>query len=144
MKAITAILFLLLALPLNAQAQIIWHGADQITVEWDAPDPALADGSALPVGDSLAYRVYYKEAGNPQATPIEVTTAPIIEQTLVITVPPEIQLFYGVRALRMRDGSELSQSEYAWSNDPDATGENPPWGVVRYMSPGSITNLGKQ
>ena len=94
-----------------AMAQDI-HWANQITVEWDAPE-FLIDGTPIPAGDVLSYNMYLRPNG--------ATTEPIVGASSVLeytyTLPEGIHE-PGVSALRYIGGTGTPfESDITWSKD---------------------------
>lgn len=119
---------LLVLLPSIVWGQM-WIPANQKTIGWDAVT-TLQDGSAIPSGNSISYKVYRRpELG----TETEVATTTNTNYTITFSV--EGKYFIGVKSLRLdSSGAQLSESLVSWSNDPAVVAAGT-FGIIYYLGP---------
>lgn len=143
MKILGILLIIAVFMAIGPRAQAFtWYTANQYTIAWDAVTEK-SDGTAIPDTDTVEYSVALSnQITDPDKTnPVEVWRGPEIQTTFTIAV--EGQYFIGVKAIRkIADGTDVSESVNAWSDDPGATGDNP-FGVRFYLSPKLVTGIGK-
>ncbi len=119
-----------------------WFTADKLSVDWGA-STTLIDGSPIPTGDVIKYKLYIKDAINPLAVE-ELITSDLTVQTYEVKFTKEGRFFIGVCAVRYSGGTTyIGKSVIAWSSDPLYTLNNP-FGGVYYISPSPPTGLRKQ
>ena len=140
MKALSIILIILsIGLFVAPSHAVDWKNLNQATVAWDAVT-TLSDGSAIPEGSSIQYRVYMANAvTDPNKTnPAVLGTIPNIEY--LITINAEGKYIIGVSAVRFADGAEVEESDINWS---DVNGDSTPnpFGFVHYLKPAIPKNL---
>lgn len=136
--AIIALLAFVLPGPVIAQSFVT---ANQVTVAWDAVTQ-LSNGDPLPATDSMEYSVYTTDAIVPDKTEgAAVWRGPELQTVITFTI--EGMYWVGVRAHRIRDGTELNQSTVAWSDNPVSTNDSP-WGVQFWLPPGIVQGLRPQ
>ena len=112
-KIAILLMAMLLLCASSASAVDDWHQADSKTIAWDAA--TLADGSPIPVGDSLDYNVYSRNEDGSNVTLLGTTN--LLQYT--ITIPVDTKLIVGVSARRtMADGTVTDWSTTNWSDDP--------------------------
>lgn len=100
----------------TAMSQTI-HWADQITIEWDAPE-FLIDGTPIPAEDAVAYNMYLRLNG--ETTKPFVATVSALQYTYTL---PEGIHEAGVSAVRYIGGvGSPFESNIVWSLDA-----NPPF-----------------
>ena len=105
------IVFLVLFVAGFTMAQTI-HWANQITVEWDAPE-FLTDGNPIPSEDVFAYNMYLRLNGSTEEPYVATTSALTYTYTL-----PEGVHEAGVSAVRYIGGAGLPfESDILWSLD---------------------------
>ena len=117
-----------------------WRTTNQATVAWDAVN-TLSDGSALPAGDIVKYRVYLANAiTDPnKANPALIDETDLLQFTL--TLNAEGRYLIGVQAVRYDSAlAELGTSEINWSDVNGAATPNP-FGIVHYFNPAIPMNL---
>lgn len=121
----------LLTFPANAQ---VWYTANQVTIAWDAvPKVQSTD-------QENKYQVYTR---NDLVSAGQVVGGEITATHLLITLSAEGRYYFGVKAVRYPQGETVGQSSsVAWSNTPEATGNNP-FGVMYYALPAIPVNLRK-
>ena len=111
-----------------------WHTANQHTVGWD-PVTEFPDGTPIDPQE-VSYRVYISKSTNPDRTDA-IKQGDTTETTFVVTLSTEGCYFVGVSTVRTVDGSEVSESLLAWSNQPEFD-----WGICYYEAfpaPGGLT-----
>lgn len=130
-------------LTMGARAQAFeWFTANQYTIAWGAVT-LKSDGTAIPGTDAVEYVAYLANAvTDPDKTkPAEVYAG--VEVQTVITLNVEGQYLAGVKSVRkIADGTVVSESVIVWSDNPGATNNNP-FGVRFYLSPATVTGIGK-
>jgi hypothetical protein len=119
---------------------IDWKKTNQATVAWDAVS-VLGDGTALPAGDVVKYRVYLaNEKTDPdKANPSKLGETDLLQYT--ITLNTEGRFWVGVQSVRYDSaGVELEVSDINWS---DTNGEYTPvpFGIFHHVPPGKPKNL---
>lgn len=138
------ILFVILATLIGLIAghafAIEWHIANQKTIAWD-PVTTLTDGTSLPAGDSVLYRIWIKRDGQINESVI----ADNVDMTqYTLTLDQEGRFFVGIQAIRVYtiDGQDLiSESEIAWSDIPENCANSNDFGVVYLISPAKAGGL---
>lgn len=133
MPIITAVI-LLLALP--ALAVDTWKPCNQLTISW-GPVRTLSDGSALPEGQTIAYKLYARADGDAPAVALSTVTAP----PATITFSTEGKYILGVSTVRMAGQEVLSESVIVWSDDPAACADSKTFGAQYYLPPVTVGNL---
>ena len=105
-----------------AVGAVEWRTANQTTIGWDAVT-LLDDGSALPAGTTIQYRVYMSNSitDPTKANPVTLTTTDQLEYT--ITLNAEGKFYVGVSAVRFDGTEEVDESAINWS---DVNGEMTP------------------
>lgn len=136
------LLMLLFSVPAMAQT---WFTANQVTVGWDAVT-TLDDGSPLPTGDTVQYRVYLVNAiTDPSKTnPTEVTTAAITELEYTMTLGVEGKYFVGLLSERIVSGAGgevIPANAIAWSDDPAVAKDGNTFGVQYFIPPAGVTGM---
>jgi hypothetical protein len=143
MKILLMLLITAVFLTMGAAAHAFeWFTANQYTVAWDIVT-LKTDGTAIPSTDTVEYVAYLSNTvTDPDKTnPVEVYAG--AEVQTVITLNAEGQYLFGVKSVRkIGDGTVVSESVIAWSDDPGATGDKP-FGVRFYLSPATVTGIGK-
>jgi len=140
MKKWVSALFIVLLVAGIALAQT-WHTANQATVEWD-PVSILSNGDPLPAGDTVEYTVYLANAiTDPNKdNPSEIATIP--DTSHLITLNVEGSYFVGVKAVRkIADGTNVGESEVAWSDDPQFVQGGETFGLRYFLPPAAIGNM---
>ena len=134
---VLAILFFFVGM---AYAAVTWHTTNQFTVQWDAVS-TTADGGAIT--GTVEYEVFIANAVTDpnKANPVSVWRGPETQATL--TLNTEGQYMIGVKAIGVVDGSDVSESTMAWSDDPAAT-NNATFGVKHFFAPASPGGLRPQ
>ena len=118
-----------------------WHTTNQATVEWDAVT-TVGGGTPLPAGDTIEYVVYLANAiTDPNKTnPSEVGRLTGTSQLITLNV--EGQYFVGVKAIRkIPDGTEVGESEVAWSDDPQYCQNGETFGLRYFLPPAAPKNM---
>ena len=108
-----------------------WHPANQATVGWDAVT-TLANGDPLPAGDEIRYSVV--RAGADKQNPVVVADR-ILETQFTVTFEQEGRYLLGVYAHRIADGEEVGSTgdNISWSDDPERTGADGPFGALFFV-----------
>jgi hypothetical protein len=122
-------------------AALDWHTADQATVAWDAVT-VNTDGGHLGAQDNVEYSVYLTDSTNPLKDSSTAVWRGSETQTLV-TLSQEGSFYAGVRAHRIRDGTEVSISSVSWADDPVVTNDSP-WGLLFFFPPASVKGIMKR
>jgi len=114
-----------------------WHVANQTTVAWDAVT-VLSDGSPLPTGDTIEYKIYLANSvTDPSKTnPVEVGRTAALQFT--ITLGTEGRFLVGFQSIRISGGADVGESVIAWSDDPAACLNNETFGLVYFLPPGKV------
>ena len=117
-----------------------WHTANQVTLGWDAVTQ-LVDGTAIPEGEIVKYKVWIKNAIT-GGDPVELVETTDLEFTL--TIGSEGKYFLGVQALRYQSDGEtlIGESIICWSDVPECCGGNIAFGVQFFNLPASPGGLG--
>ena len=118
-----------------------WHTTNQATVEWDAIT-TLSNGDPLPATDTVEYVVYLANAitdpGKTNPSEIARTT----DTSQLITLNVEGQYFVGVKAIRkIADGTEVGESEVAWSDLPQYCQNGETFGLRYFLPPAAPANM---
>lgn len=123
-------------------AEITWHQLNEARVAWDAVTK-LTDGSDVPEGDLVRYKVFVAEPEKKDEK-FELGETELLE--FKVGIPKEGKFYAGVQALRYRlideELTELSRSIISWSDEPECTNNNP-FGVVFYFKMTAPLNLRK-
>jgi hypothetical protein len=129
-----------LAVPAFAQVSN-WHIANQATVGWDAVTQ-LDNGDPLPAGDVVQYVVLLANAlTDPNKTnPAEVGTVTALEYTVTLNV--EGRYLVGIRAERIVEGTKVSESIVAWSDDPAYVANGETFGLSYFRPLKAVGGLG--
>lgn len=115
-----------------------WFTANQATVAWDAVT-AKTDGQPLDALDSMEYSIYLSDSLLPlKDSTVVAWRGPELQTTL--TLLQEGAFFVGIKAHRIRDGDEVSQSIVVWSDEPLYTNDQP-FGLRYWMAPAAVTGL---
>lgn len=117
-----------------------WKTTNQATAAWDAVT-TLDDGSALPAGNTVKYRVYLSNAVTDpdKANPALLGETDQLEY--VITLNAEGKYFVGVQSVRFDEtATEVGVSAINWSDTNGAATPNP-FGLVHYLPPAAPANL---
>lgn len=143
MKILGILLIIAVFMTMGARVHAFtWYTADQYTIAWDAVT-LKTDDTTIPDTDTIEYVVSMSnKITDPDKTnPVDLWRGPEIQT--IITLNVEGHYFFGVKAIRkIADGTDVSESVNAWSDDPAATGDNP-FGVRFYLSPKRVTGIGK-
>jgi hypothetical protein len=118
-----------------------WHTVNQATVAWDAVT-ALDNGDPLPAGDTIEYVVYLANAiTDPNKdNPSEIETITATQSTITLNV--EGSYFVGVKAVRkIADGTNVGESEVAWSDDPQFVQGGATFGLRYFLPPAAPGNM---
>ena len=120
---------------------ITWKPANQITIGWE-PVTLLTDGSAIPAGSVITYRVCISNAiTDPNKTnPVcldDVITG--LEKTITFNV--EGSFVPGVKAVRSVDGTVVSESIISWYDDVTKTATGEAYGYLYYLAPTEVGGL---
>lgn len=140
MKRLIVVLAIALLFVCSTVGAVEWKKTNQATVAWDAVT-TLVDGSAIPAGDVLKYRVYL---ANAQTDPDKANPALLGETDqleYLITLNTEGRYWVGVQTVRYDSaGVELEVSTINWS---DVNGEYTPnpFGIFHHLPPGQVKNL---
>jgi len=140
MKRFFSVIAILLIFTGIAFAQT-WHTVNQATVEWDAVT-ALDNGDPLPAGDTIEYVVYLANAiTDPNKdNPSEIETITATQSTITLNV--EGSYFVGVKAVRkIADGTNVGESEVAWSDDPQFVQGGETFGLRYFLPPAAPGNM---
>jgi len=116
---------------------VTWHTANQSTIAWDAVN-TLSSGEPIPAGDVIQYKIYLVTPTENRDNPTEIGVTEGLEFTITITT--EGEFYPGVRAVRLSNGVPVGESEISWSDNPEATNENP-FGIRYFLPPASITGM---
>jgi hypothetical protein len=131
---ITVLIVVMLFVAGIALAQT-WHTANQATVAWDAV--------AVPAGSTVEYVVYLANAVTDpnKDNPVEIAVTTDLEQLITLNV--EGSYFAGVKARRIltADGSNVGESEVAWSDDPQYCLNGETFGLRYFVPPAAPGNL---
>lgn len=133
-KLVLCFVFAFFVFPAQA---IIWSPANQITLGWDAVT-TLADGSALPAGSSINYKVFTAKAAD-KSDAVEVGIVAITRA--VVTFQIEGRYYLGVQAQRVVGGEVVSVSIIAWSDDAKYTAAGQTFGVQYFLAPAPAGGL---
>lgn len=141
LMAIISIMIVILGFMANCQASdITWHKLNEATVAWDGVT-TLVDGSAIPEGDLVRYKVFVAEPGKKDEKQ-HMGETELLE--FKVGVPGEGNWFVGVMAIRYRLIDEeminLGKSVIAWSDIDEFTNNNP-FGIEFYFKPAAPLNL---
>lgn len=138
MKQWLCILSICLALMVGgvagAHAQT-WKAANQYVLQWD-PVTTMVDGTPLPAGATVRYRIFTKPAPEGQQTEAGIAST----TSFTLTFATEGRYFVGVMAERLVDGTIVATSTVSWSNVAEVTGGNP-FGIQYYGVPANPKNL---
>ena len=139
---ILTILYVCFGLPpacTDAEAQT-WHTTNQTTVGWTEPTE-MADGSANPADLLLEYVVYLSNAVTDpsKANPVQVARVP--DLTALITLNVEGKFFVGLKAVRIVDGEDVTESDMIWSDNPQHVLNGETFGIRYFLAPGTPGNL---
>lgn len=127
-------IFLMLAVAPLTAAAVDWITANQFTVQWD--HSGLEGGYILPAGDTIEFRIYLADSINDpdlQGPISDDWQTPNLEYTL--TLLTEGKFYVGVQAVRLREGSIISNSRIAWSKNVADCADGQAFGVVYYLNP---------
>lgn len=103
-----------------------WHTANQTTIGWD---PVTQFDNGDPINpEEVSYRVYLSKATNPDRTD-KIKLGDTTEVTYLITLTVDGCYFVGVSTVRTVDGTEVSESPLAWSNQPEYN-----WGLCYFTA----------
>lgn len=142
-KFLAMLLMITVFLTMGAAAQAFeWFTANQYTIAWDVVT-LKSDGTEIPATDTVEYVAYLANAVTDpdKSNPVEVYAG--AETQTLITLSAEGQYLAGVKSVRkIEDGTVVSESVINWSDDPGATGGNP-FGIRFYLSPATVTGIGK-
>lgn len=109
----------------------VWYPANQKTIAWD-PVTTLADGSPLPAGSSIQYRVFIKPQGATTQTEAGVTA----NTTFTVTLTAEGKYFVGLQTERKdATGAVVATSPIGWSSDAAIVQGGATFGLTFYQSP---------
>lgn len=144
LMAIISLMIVILGFMANSQAsEITWHKLNEATVGWDAVTK-MTDGSPIPVGDLVRYKVFVAEPDKKDEKH-HMGETELLE--FKVGAPGEGKWFVGVRAIRYRliggEITELGVSEIAWSDIDEFTNNNP-FGIEMYFKPDAPLNLRKK
>lgn len=122
--------------------EITWHQLNKVKIAWDAVT-TLVDGSGIPEGDLVRYKVFIAEPEKKDEK-YHMGETELLEFKLGI--PKEGKFYAGVQALRYRlideELKEISGSIISWSDEPECTNNNP-FGIVFYFKMTAPLNLRK-
>lgn len=140
MKSATAASLIMLLVFAQAGICVEWRSTNQATVAWDAVT-TLNDGSALPAGDYIAYRVYLANS----VTDPEKSNPALLGETdqlqYTVTLNVEGKYYVGVQAVRYdATDTEIETSIINWSDVNGDMTPNP-FGLVHYLPPAAPLNL---
>lgn len=122
-----------------ASAEIeVWHPVNQVEVGWDAVTQTV-DGAEITTG-SVEYDV--RAAGIDRSSPQVLWRGP--ETAATVTLPAEGKFLLGVKAYRVVDGEDVSESEISWSDDASVVKAGLPFGVIHYRPLAPATGFGKE
>jgi hypothetical protein len=141
MKKQLSIAIVILLLIVGVAFAQTWHTANQATVEWDAVT-TVGGGQPLPAGDTIEYVVYLANAitDPDKNNPSEVAT--ITGTSHLITLNVEGSYFVGVKAVRkISDGTNVGESEVAWSDDPQYVQNGETFGLRYFLPPDATKNM---
>lgn len=141
MSVFIPILLILSVFPILPVAALDWYTANQATAAWDAVT-LKNNGAPLDANDTIEYSVYLTDSVNPLKDSTTVVWRGSETQT-IITMTDEWSLFVGVRAHRIRDGTEITSSVVSWSDNPLVT-NSLPWGLRFFFLPATVQNLRKE
>jgi hypothetical protein len=117
-----------------------WRSTNQATIAWDAVT-TLDDGSALPAGHTVKYRVYLSNA----VTDPEKSNPALLGETdqleYTITLNTEGKYYAGVQSVRYDENTvEVGTSVINWSDTNGEMTPNP-FGLIHYLPPAAPVNL---
>jgi len=135
-KIILAAILIVIALPLNLYAVDYWESANSRTIGWDAVT-SLSNGNPIPEGDVIEYVIYTANEDKTNIAEMGKTT----DTTFVVTLSEEGRKIVGVKTVRKRGEEILSESEVAWSDDPQYVSTAGTFGLKYFISPGEVRNL---
>ena len=123
-----------------------WITANQFTVTWDAVTE-LSDGTPLPEGDIIEYRLWLSNAvTDPDKTnPVEVVVTPV--NTYVLTIDAEGRYFVGLQTIRKitigADGEKqvIGESVIGWTDDPEIAAGGAIFGLQYYLPPATVCGV---
>ena len=128
---------LILAVSICPAAAVTWLGANQATIAWEAVT-TLSDGTPLPAGDALSYRVFTKML--PSAA--EVVAGDTTQTQYTLTFSAEGRYVVGIQAIRVPAGTTSEQkSPITWSDSTDVVAVPDPFGIEYFVSPSAIKGL---
>lgn len=138
----TAMALILITALFYAQAAfcVEWRSTNQATVAWDAVT-TLADGSALPAGHYVHYRIYLANAMTDPDKTVPAILGETAELQYTMTLNTEGKYYVGVQTVRYDEtDAEITVSDINWS---DVNGEYTPnpFGLVHYLAPEAPKNL---
>lgn len=137
---IIAILILGLWIFCGNAAAVDWKVTNQATIAWDAVI-TLGDGSALPAGNLIKYKVYLANAITDPNKQNPATLGETDQLEYLITLNAEGKFIPGVSAVRYDEtGAAIDESAINWA---DVNGESTPnpFGLVHYIPPAMPMNL---
>jgi hypothetical protein len=123
-----------------------WHTANQATVAWDAVTTDVSGNPVPAAGERVTYVVYLANAAtDPNKTnPAEVGSTQ--NTTLTFTLGAKGSYFVGLKSvLEADDGAgnwtKASESEVAWSDDPQYAQGGVTFGIRYYPAPSAPGGL---
>ncbi|RPJ12062.1 MAG: hypothetical protein EHM36_00170 [Deltaproteobacteria bacterium] len=139
LKCLTACLILFLAIPCIALGAVSqWKTANQVTLQWK-PATTLVDGTPLPAGYSVVYKVFIKSDGS-TATPTEVATVTAAQATITFT--SEGRYVLGIQTIRLdSSGAVVSEAPISWSDDPALVRNGVTFGAMYFIAPSQASEI---
>ena len=137
MKKLTIPLVLLLTASLAHADTISWRLADQVKIAWDETTQ-MANGDPVPADGEITYEIVI--AGVDKAKTKVLWTGS--ENSATVTIPEYGRYLFGVKGMLTIDGEIVAESEYSWSDNPEAVSDGL-FGVLFYAPLESITGLKK-
>ena len=139
LKKLSIPFVLILALTSVALGATTWTVANQSTIGWDATT-LLDDGTPIPAGDTVTYRVYIKKDGETGDGTQAYETAQL-QQT--ITFGQEGRWLVGIQAVRAPENNpdNIQVSQIVWSNTEDVALVPVAFGFIYYMSPRAVSGV---
>lgn len=139
-KKLSIALVFALLLTGAAMGATTWTVANQSTVAWDVVTQ-LEDGTPIPAGDAITYRIHLKKEGAAgDGTQIAETEA--LEYT--ITFVAEGRWLAGIQAVRKPQANpeDIQKSIIVWSDSADTALVPVPFGFIYYLTPKAPAGIG--
>jgi len=132
MKRLILLVLVALLIPVPSLA-ITWVTANQVTVAWDA---VTVDEKGQTI-DPAVYKVEYDCFLDNVAHSNPVGIGRYTDAQATTTLVQEGEFIFGCKAVKVKisDGTDVSESPIAWTDNPDVCLGNDPFGLRYFVAP---------